>query len=338
MDKETCSRLEPKPKGLPINLLSVIVCREQLRAKQEDYDMLRKADRPLLIGIILLLLLFLTPVEDWSAQSQKTFLWSVRSKTSTVYVLGSVHFLKQESYPLNPAIEAAFDRSSILAVEANVSDPSKADLQNLMSRAVYPDNDALDRHLSPQTYREAEKEAERIGLPIELIQKQKPWYLALTLEALELMHLGFDPRYGVDVHFLSRAATSKKKVVELESIDEQINLLSGFSDSDQELLLLYTLKSLNVLSREINSIVKAWTTGDARGVESILTQSIREEPKLAPMMRKLLDDRNVKMVSKIEGFLKTSQTYFVVVGAGHLVGNKGIVNLLKERGYPVQQH
>ena len=103
------------------------------------------------------------------------------------------------------------------------------------------------------------------------------------------------------------------------------------------MLLLYTLKNLDVVSREIERIVKAWVAGDTNAVESILTESVREEPKLAPMMKKLIDDRNVKMVSKIEGFLKTGQTYFVVVGAGHLVGSKGIVNVLKEKGYLIEQ-
>ena len=300
--------------------------------------MKRRIDRALLIGIIFLFFISFVSVHDGGAQQRSNFLWSVRSKTTTVYVLGSVHFLKQESYPLNPTIETAFDRSSVLVVEANVNDPGKADLQNLLNRAAYSGNETLDKRLSPEVYRLTEKEAENLGLPIELLQRQKPWYLALTFEALELMRLGFDPKYGIDLHFLSKAQASKKKIAELESLDEQINLLSGFSDSDQELLLLYTLKNLNILSREIDRIVKAWAAGDMKAVESILTESIREEPRLAPMMRKLIDDRNVKMVSKIEEYLKTGQTYFVVVGAGHLVGSKGIVNLLKEKGYPVQQH
>jgi uncharacterized protein YbaP (TraB family) len=299
--------------------------------------MKKRIDRALLIGIIFLFFISLVSVQDGGAQQRKNFLWSVRSKTATVYILGSVHFLKQGSYPLSPVIETAFDRSSVLVVEANVNDPGKADLQNLLNRAVYPGNEALDKHLSPEVYRLTEKESEKIGLPIELIQRQRPWYLALTFEALELMRLGFDPQYGIDVHFLSKAQTSKKKIAELESLDDQINLLSGFSDFDQELLLLYTLKNLDVVSREIERIVNAWAAGDTNAVESILTEGVREEPKLAPIMRKLIDDRNVKMVSKIEGFLKTGQTYFVVVGAGHLVGSKGIVNILKEKGYLIQQ-
>jgi len=298
--------------------------------------MLKKTNRSLLIGLILWFLLSLIYVQDGGTQPRNNFLWSVRSKTATVYVLGSIHFLKPESYPLNPAIERAFDRSSVLVVEANVNEPGKEDLQNLLDRAVYPDNDSLDKHLSPAVYRYIEREAGKFGLPIELIQKQRPWYLALTFEALELMRLGFDPKYGIDVHFISKARTNQK-IVELESLNEQIDLLSGFSDSDQELLLLYTLKNLNILSREIRSIVKAWAVGDTKSVESIFTQSIREEPKLTPLLRKLIDDRNMNMASKIEGYLKTGQTYFVVVGAGHLVGNKGLVKVLKDKGYLVQQ-
>ena len=299
--------------------------------------MRRRIDKAHLIGIILSLIVSFTLIQEGSAEQAKNFLWSVRSKTTTVYILGSVHFLKEESYPLNPVIETAFNKSSILVVEANVNDPGKADIQNLLSRAVYAGDETLDKRISPETYRYTQKEAERIGLPVELIQKQKPWYLALTFEALELMRLGFDPKFGVDVRFLSKAQASNKKIAELESLNEQINLLSGFTDSDQELLLLYTLKNLNVVSREIGRIVKSWTAGDERGVESVLTESVREEPRLAPMIKKLIDDRNIGMVSKIEGYLKTGQTYFVVVGAGHVVGNKGIVNMLKEKGYLVQQ-
>ena len=298
--------------------------------------MKKNAGRLFLVGVIFSLLLNFIPVQAVEAQQRNNFLWSVRSKTATVYLLGSVHFLKQESYPLNQAIETAFDRSSALVVEANVNDPGKADLANLLNRAVYVDGVTLDKRISPETYQLAEKEAEKLGLPMELIQRQRPWYLAMTFEGLELMRLGFDPKYGVDVHFLAKAA-NKKKIVELESLEEQINMLSGFSDSDQELLLLYTLKDLNMLSREIENIVTAWTAGDAKGIESILTRSLREEPRLAPMLKKLVDDRNVKMVSKIEGYLKAGQTCFVVMGAGHLVGNKGIINMLKERGYLIQQ-
>jgi len=275
-------------------------------------------------------------VEAGFGQEQKSFLWKVRSKTSTVYVLGSIHFLKQENYPLNPRIDRAFDQSTVLVVEANISDPGKLNPQKLLESALYPENDNLERHVSTDTYDYVKRETGNLGLPFELVNKQKPWFLALTLEALELMKLGFDPRYGVDIYFLSKAQGTKK-ILELESLDEQIDLLSNFSDREQEYFLLYTLKDLHVLGEQASTLVKAWRSGNTGEIESVFTKSVKEDGRLAPIFEKLIDNRNRKMISKIEGYLNTDGTYFVVVGAGHLVGNKGIIEILKSKGYTVEQ-
>ena len=275
-------------------------------------------------------------VEAGFGQEQKSFLWKVRSKTSTVYVLGSIHFLKQENYPLNPRIDRAFDQSTVLVVEANISDPGKLNPQKLLESALYPENDSLERHVSTETYDYVKRETGNLGLPFELVSKQRPWFLALTLEALELMKLGFDPRYGVDIYFLSKAQGTKK-ILELESLDEQIDLLSNFSDREQEYFLLYTLKDLHVLGEQASTLVKAWRSGNTGEIESVFTKSVKEDGRLAPIFEKLIDNRNRKMISKIEGYLNTDGTYFVVVGAGHLVGNKGIIEILKSKGYTVEQ-
>jgi uncharacterized protein YbaP (TraB family) len=84
-------------------------------------------------------------------------------------------------------------------------------------------------------------------------------------------------------------------------------------------------------------MVRAWTSGDAQAMESTLADAVPPDPSLAPVVQKLFDERNVKMMSKIEGYLNSNGSYFVIVGAGHLVGNKGIVELLKSRGYVVEQ-
>ncbi len=298
---------------------------------------MRKKIRGLLLFLLILCLIgcFVHDRKGF-AQDGKSFLWKVQSKTSTLYLLGSIHFLKQENYPLNPGIEKAFAQSNALVVEADISDPGKLNSDKLLQSALYPENDSLENHLSRETFEYVKKETGKMGLPIELIARQKPWVLALTLEGLELMKLGFDPAYGVDAYFLSKAQRSKK-ILELEGVDEQFNLLSSFSDKEQELFLVYTLKDLNLLGDEANGLVRAWSTGNANGIESIITKTVREDPRLEAIWKRLLDDRNKGMVSKIEGYLKTGETYFVVVGAGHLVGNKGIIQMLKEKGYSVEQ-
>lgn len=274
--------------------------------------------------------------QDAFCQPRKSFLWKIQSETNTVYVLGSIHFSKREIYPLHQEIENAFDRSDFLVVEANVNDIGKADVQRLVVGALYPAEDTLKKHVSPETYERVKKEMGRFGIPLELIEKQKPWFLAMTLVALESIKLGLDPKLGIDVHFLSRAE-GKKKILELESLDYQINILSGLSEKDQELFLLYTLKDLNIMEQELDKMIQAWTSGDTKAMESLMTKGVSEDKSLSSIYEKIIYERNRKMASKIRDFLKTKETYFIVVGAGHLVGSEGIIELLKRDGYRVEQ-
>jgi hypothetical protein len=285
---------------------------------------------------VLILVSLVILVRDTLSQSPKSFLWKIQSKTSTVYVLGSLHLAKKEIYPLSQKIENAFDQSDFLVVEANVNDIKKIDIQKLMESAFYPANDALEKHVSPETFEWVKKETEGLGIPLELLDKQKPWFLAMTLVSLESIKLGLDPNLGIDKYFLSKAE-GKKKILELESLDYQIRLLSGFSEKDQELFLIYTLKDLNVMEQEVGRLIQAWVSGDAQAVESILARSVLEDNRLSAILEKLIFERNRRMVAKIEDFLRTKETYFVIVGAGHLVGNQGILKLLGGKGYLIEQ-
>jgi uncharacterized protein len=298
--------------------------------------MKNKVAKLLVIYFVLILIGLSFFIQEVLSQSQKTFLWKVRSKTNTVYVLGSYHLSKKEIYPLNQKIENAFDQSDILVVEANVNDIKKVDIQKLVDSALYLDPETLEKHVSTETYELIKKESGRLGLPPEMINRQKPWFLALVLESLELLKLGFDPNYGIDKYFISKAE-GKKKILELESLDYQIDLLSNLSDKDQELFLIYTLKDLNIMEQELDKLTQAWISGDTKGMETILTRSVSEDKRLSSIFEKLIYERNRKMVSKIEDFLRTKEVYFVMVGAGHLVGNQGIIEILKGKGYLVEQ-
>ena len=269
------------------------------------------------------------------SQSQKSFFWKIRSKTSTVYVLGSIHLGKKEVYPLPQKIENAFVQSDALVVEANVNDIQKIDTQKIMENAFYPANDKLEKHVSPETFEWVKKETEGLGIPLDLLNKQKPWFLAMTLVALESMKLGLDPNLGIDKYFLSKA--EGKKIIELESLEYQISVLSGFSDNDQELFLIYTLKDLHIMEQEVNQLIQAWVSGDTQRMESILTRSVSEDKRLSGIFEKLIFERNRGMASKIENFLRTKETYFVIVGAGHLVGSQGVIGLLGGKGYLIEQ-
>ncbi len=319
-----------------------------LMIAQQDYCKLNNSLRrmthtfrpPILLLFIALLLLALSgplsSIESALSYSQKSFLWKVQSSRSTVYLLGSIHFLKEDVYPLNQAIESAYESSDKLVVEANINDLGSLDLKTLADRAFYKNDDHVQKHVSPETYRLINKESKALGMSIELLRMQKPWFLALSFQATELVRLGYSPEHGVDYHFLAKAQ-GKKRILELESLEEQLSLLSGFSDTEQEQFLLYTLETLSSMDRQVGNMVRAWTSGDAQAMESALADALPPDPSLAPVVQKLFDERNVKMLSKIEGYLSSNGNYFVIVGAGHLVGKKGIVELLKNKGYLLAQ-
>ena len=292
---------------------------------------------PLFIALIILALSgSLAYKESAYSYDQKNFLWKVQSRSATVYLLGSIHFLREDVYPLRKTIENAYDASNMLVVEANINELGKLDLKMLTERAFYKSDDHLEKHVSPETYRLVKKETGTLGIPVELIRMQKPWFLALSLQAMELTRLGYDPQYGVDYYFLKKAQ-GKKRILELESLDEQLGLLSGFSDNEQEQLLLYTLKTLNSMGGQVEALVRAWISGDSLAMESILADAVIRDASIAPIFGKLFDERNLRMTSKIDGYLNSNGSYFVIVGAGHLVGKRGIIELIKSKGYVVEQ-
>jgi len=285
---------------------------------------------------LLVIFLFAVFAQDSLALSKKSFLWKVQSKTNTVYVLGSIHYLKKEMYPLDEKIEKAFEQSDVLAVEADVTNIEKVDVQKLFGGAFYTENETLEKHLSPKTYALLKQELNKLGASLEVANKYKPWFLAISLVSLEISKLGFDPNHGIDRYFLSKASETKK-ILELESLEYQFHLSSSLREKDQELFLLYTLKDIKVLEKELDRLIKAWSTGDERGVESIITRTVKEDKRLVPIYEKFIYQRNRNMASKIEDYLKAKETYFVIVGAGHLVGSQGIIQILKGKGFIVEQ-
>jgi len=297
---------------------------------------MRNQKRNALLFTILSVFVILASGSVAFGQENKTFMWKVESQGAGVYILGSVHFLKSGNYPLNPKIETAYEQSDTLVVEADITDDKKMDAQWIAEKALYGEKDSLKNHVSEETYEFIRREADRLGLPLEMINRQKPWMLALTLSSLEIMKLAYDPRLGIDWYFLSKAARAKK-VLELEGLEYQINLLSGLSPEEQELFLLLTLKDLKNAGEQVDALITAWARGDTQKVEEILMKRLKEDQRVYPFYEKFLYRRNQDMVSKIESYLKTGGTYFVVIGAAHLIGEKGIIQILKAKGHKVQQ-
>jgi uncharacterized protein len=283
----------------------------------------------------LVLLATLFVLVDESHAQEKSFLWQLRSDKGDIYILGSIHFLKRENYPLNPAIEKAFDNAKKLVLEIDLKNADSEKVQRLMlEKGLHRDGKILQQNISAQTYSLAAKRAQELGIDIRALSPLKPWVVALTMASLQLQQLGFDPNSGVDRYLASRAKVAGKPIAGLETAAFQIALMDQLSAGDQESMLRQSLREMDLLDKGLDQIVRAWAAGDVHGLEKLLLDAMREYPAVH---QKIIVDRNRRWLPEIERIIKQGESALVVVGAAHLVGKEGVIELLKARGYTLEQ-
>jgi len=270
-----------------------------------------------------------------AAAQDKSFLWQVQSDKSRIYILGSVHFLKQDNYPLKQTIEAAFDSTQKLLLEIDLKSADAATVQRVtLEKGINRDGTTLRQNVSPDTYSLAEKQAKELGIDIRALGPLKPWVVALTMTSLQLQKLGFDPNAGVDRYLASRAMKYGKTIAGLETVTFQIGLMDQLSQSEQESMLRQSLQEMDRLETSLDRIIRSWATGDVAALEELLLSGMREYPAVH---QKILVERNRRWLPQIEKIIEQGENTLVVVGAAHLVGKDGVIELLKSRGYRVEQ-
>jgi uncharacterized protein YbaP (TraB family) len=289
----------------------------------------------LVIAILSLSLLPLSACNDIDNDTQnKSFIWKISSEVNSVYLLGSIHVANPEIYPLDSSIEDAFELADNLVVEVDITQLDEMQtLQLIMDYGTYPPGDGLRNHIPDELYAQL---VEQLGAVIVMLDTYKPWVVVLIQEQLQMQELGYNAQYGIDLYFINKAVETGKDIIELETADFQIELLSALPD---ELMILVLEENIeNPLTPEDAALLfEAWEDGDAVEMESLLFEALNEEPALAPYYDKIVYERNINMAETIEGFLTDDESYFLVVGAGHLVGENGLIAILDERGYVTEQ-
>jgi uncharacterized protein len=274
-------------------------------------------------------------VREGSPPGSRIFLWTIRSEAATVHLLGSVHVMRKEMYPLDARIEEAFDGAETLVVETDVDGPEGEGFHAFVAEnAFYPEGDGLERHVSRETYDLVRQQLP--DLSASVADRMKPWALALLAAVREYRALGLEPESGLDRHFLEKAR-GRKRIVSLERYDHVPRLLDGLPDDVLDLFLFQTLSELERAGEEMDAILSAWREGDADRMEAIVTVSQTLHPRLEPVYDRLFTRRNREMTAAIEDCLRAGGVHFVVVGAGHLVGKDGILERLARKGYDVVQ-
>jgi uncharacterized protein YbaP (TraB family) len=270
-----------------------------------------------------------------TAATARDFMWKVTGKKGTVYLIGSVHMLTEDFYPLSKAFEEAFKDSDLLVEEADLAEMLAPQSQmQMLSRGMLPSSQTLDTVVSPQTFALVTRRTAELGLPLEPLKRFKPWSLALMLAQLEWQKAGFDGELGLDRHFYDRARREGKAVQGLETTEFQISQFDGIPMAEQERLLVDTLNDLDTEMANLSTLAQAWKAGETPTVERIVLEDLKKDPQ---MYQRLLVARNSNWMPKLEALFARPGRAFVVVGAAHLVGPDGLIALLQAKGYRVEQ-
>lgn len=264
-----------------------------------------------------------------------TLLYKLSGKNNTVYLLGSIHVLRESDYPLPPAMDEAYRDSEVLVMELDLDDIEPIQIaRQFIAAATAQDGQTLSSLLGESSYIKAKNLASELDTDLAPFENFEPWFTALTVLSLQMAKIGFREDLGIEGHFLNRAEKDKKPVQGLESIEFQVSLFDTLPIDQQRDFLLMTLTQAGDLEADSNSLVQAWKTGNTEDLSKLLNLSLENTNGLYD---KILTERNRNWVPIIESFLQEKDDYLIIVGAGHLVGENSVVELLQESGYAPAQ-
>jgi uncharacterized protein YbaP (TraB family) len=269
---------------------------------------------------------------------KRGFLWEARKGDRKIYLLGTVHVGRADFYPPNIEYLRRFNESVAVVLEANVFDAKRVG-DVVQKVALYGDGEpGLDTRINDDLKNRVVAQAKRFGLDPGRIWRMKPWMLANTLVILQATGGGYSPAYATESFLFQYATGTNKPLLEIESLELQLSL---FERSDQDTQISYLDQALRGLEsgeaeREVRKIVEAWEKRDTAAAEALIGEIHKAKSRGERFVaEQLFDGRHARMVEAIEKYTASGSVHLVAVGALHYFGPRGLLELLRARGFTV---
>jgi uncharacterized protein len=273
-----------------------------------------------------------------NASPVRGLLWEVTSKEGKkAFLFGTVHVGKPSFYPLPQTVQDALKASSRLAVEADVTD--QADAAKVDRMMQYANGVTIDTQLPLALTVRLKAHLDKRRVPYQAVRSMRPVIIGGMLSIVEYVRLGYDLKLGLDLWLIDYAKREQMPIVQVESQVAQLTLLTGLSPALQEAFLDNALRviELDRTSEQVTGVVNAWQAGDADLMLRVLKDNAVGMRESARIDEHLIYGRHPSMLQKVEGYIASGETHFVAVGSLHLIGSRGLVSLLANKGYTVKQ-
>ncbi|MEN1939534.1 TraB/GumN family protein [Luteimonas sp. MJ174] len=272
-------------------------------------------------------------------------LWKVSDEDNSLYLLGSFHLLLPSDYPLSGDVGLAFADAEKLVFEIAPDELASPQLALQMGQAAMrTDGSTLDEELGPELAaklaawgRVNAAQLAAGGMTVEVLQRFEPWFVGMMVTINQMTGLGFDPALGLDAHMGALAEAAQKPVAGLETGARQIAFLDGMDAGEQLQMLEQALGQAEAGAEQMLALHGAWRSGDTQAIiDGTITEMRRDFPALYQVINV---ERNDAWVPMLEARLREdgSDDSLVVVGAMHLLGEDGVVEKLRAKGYAVER-
>lgn len=277
-------------------------------------------------------------------ERSKGVLYEVKNAENKAYLFGSIHFGKEEMYPLHSEVENAFEESEAIAFELDLSstnDMGKA--VELINIGTYEPNTVMTDVVPNETFKETKEilEDTEPGMNMMDIESFKPWFAAMLIAENSIRETGFEPEFGIESHFHEKAEDREMDIIGLETIEEQTEPYGKLSNESQRIYLESTIEERELMDGELEKLYTSWRDNEIDEMAEERRKMLMEENKTDSMIEfqeALVKGRDAEMAEEIDKLLEDGEhdTYFITVGYLHLVGEKDILHHLEEKGYEVE--
>jgi len=294
----------------------------------------------LLIGFVIALFTFIAP--SYSQTASNGFLWEARKGDRSIALVGTIHMGRPSFAQLAPDILERVRTASVIAVEADLSNAQQTTALMLRYALYAPGTKNLNEQLSAQLRERLAGMLARYGMAPQMVAHMKPWLVAMTLTQAEFARLGLSPAQGTEAQLFALAAEQGKRIVELESVEQQLQLFERAPPSVQIAYLERTIESIETgeAQADVHTIADAWSTRDYEVLERLIDR-LDQEAAASPAARFMTDElvhrRNARMLQTIERLSAQTPDLMVAVGSLHFAGPTGLVHGLRNRGWTVTE-
>lgn len=282
-----------------------------------------------LISAMLLVLLFHTLAAAASS------VWKAEKGDSVIYLGGTFHMLRDKDYPLPPEFQQAYAAADLIVFETDIGQLNDVSMQQkVFAKARYADGVTIDRYLSARTMDLLTEYCRTNGIPLHTLKQFKPSLIMVAITMTELIKVGVS-KSGVDKFYYEQAVRAGKQTTAFETVEQQIEFSANMADGHEDAFVLHALDDLKHIRQQFEELVGAWRSGNEEQLERLMVRDFKS--RYPALYRRLIVDRNRNWMPLIDKYLQTDRVEFVMVGAGHLVGQDGIIEKLRQKGYRVEQ-